>query len=38
MVVQQLELNYDTRACGIDELLGLLPREFDDYKRRADVR
>jgi hypothetical protein len=35
MVVQQLELTYDTRACGVDELLRLLPREFDDYKRRA---
>jgi hypothetical protein len=34
-VVQQLELTYDTRACSVDELLRLLPREFDDYKRRA---
>jgi hypothetical protein len=38
MVVQQLELTYDTRACGVDELLRLLPREFDEYKRRAAGR
>ena len=38
LVVQQLELNYDTRACSVDQLLNLLPREFDDYKKRAVAR
>ena len=35
LVVQQLELTYDTRACSVDQLLSLLPNEFADYKRRA---
>jgi hypothetical protein len=35
LVVQQLELTYDTRACSVDQLLSLLPNEFADYKGRA---
>lgn len=38
LVVQQLELTYDTRACTVEQLLGLLPSEFDEYKRRAGLR
>jgi hypothetical protein len=35
LVVQQLELNYDTRACSVDQLLALLPREFEEWKPKA---
>jgi hypothetical protein len=35
LVVQQLELTFDTRACSVDQFLNLLPKEFDDWKRRA---
>jgi hypothetical protein len=31
IVVQQLELTYDTRACSVDQLLSLLPREFNEW-------
>jgi hypothetical protein len=36
LVVQQLELTYDTRACSVAQLLALLPKEFDEWKREAD--
>jgi hypothetical protein len=35
IVVQQLELTYDTRACGVEQFLRLLPREFNEWKARA---
>jgi hypothetical protein len=35
IVVQQLELTYDTRACGVDQFLRLLPREFSEWKAKA---
>ena len=34
IVVQQLELTYDTRACSVDQLLSLLPREFSEWKAK----
>lgn len=34
IVVQQLELTYDTRACSVDQLLSLLPREFNEWKAK----
>jgi hypothetical protein len=37
LVVQQLELTFDTRACGVPQLLSLLPKEFDDWKRRIEA-
>ena len=37
IVVQQLELTYDTRACSVDQFLGLLPREFNEWKARAQL-
>jgi len=35
IVVQQLELTYDTRACSVEQLLGLLPQEFNEWKARV---
>ena len=35
IVVQQLELTYDTRACSVNQLLSLLPREFSEWKAKA---
>lgn len=37
LVVQQLELTFDTRACDVKQLLSLLPKEFDDWKKRAQI-
>lgn len=37
LVVQQLELTFDTRACSVTQLLSLLPKEFDDWKKRAQL-
>ena len=33
-VVQQLDLNYDLYSMSVDALLGLLPEEFDAWKRK----
>ncbi|MCZ7657708.1 MAG: hypothetical protein M5U07_07540 [Xanthobacteraceae bacterium] len=35
LVVQQLELTYDTRACSVDQLISLLPNEFNEWKAKA---
>jgi hypothetical protein len=32
LVVQQLELTYDLRACSVDQLIALLPKEFNEWK------
>lgn len=37
LVVQQLELTFDTRACNVTQFLSLLPKEFDDWKKRAQL-
>ncbi len=36
LVVQQLELTYDTRACSVEQLLALLPKEFDEWKAQVE--
>jgi hypothetical protein len=35
LVIQQLELTFDTRACNTEQFLQLLPKEFDLWKQRA---
>jgi hypothetical protein len=35
LVIQQLELTYDTRACSAEQFLALLPKEFDEWRPRA---
>lgn len=35
LVIQQLELTYDTRACSIEQLIALLPNEFKEWKKKA---
>ena len=37
IVVQQLELTHDTRACSVEQLLALLPREFSEWKARGSA-
>jgi hypothetical protein len=32
LVVQQLELTYDLRACSVDQFIALLPKEFNEWK------
>ncbi len=35
LLVQQLELTYDLRACNVDQFIALLPKEFDEWKGGA---
>ncbi len=37
LIVQQLELTYDLRACSADEVLTLLPKEFDKFKKSGSA-
>lgn len=37
-IVQQLELTYDLAACTTNQLLELLPKEFDRFKPEAEAR
>jgi hypothetical protein len=34
LVVQQLELTYDLRACSIEQFIALLPKEFNEWTGR----